>query len=154
MEQLARPVKASSRDDIVNVASISANNDPEIGNVLADCFESVGKDGAITVEEGKSSDTNIDIVEGMQFDRGYLSPHFVTNQEEMVCELEKAYVLIHEDKISNVQKLVPVLEKVAKAKRPLLIIAEDIEGEALATLVVNKIRGIVDVCAVKAPGLR
>ncbi len=152
LQKLARPVKASSREDIVNVASISANNDTEIGNVLADCFESVGKDGAITVEEGKSADTNIDIVEGMQFDRGYLSPHFVTSQDEMICELDKAFVLIHEDKISNVQKLVPLLEKVAKAKRPLLIIAEDVEGEALATLVVNKIRGIVDVCAVKAPG--
>ena len=152
LASLAKPVKASSRADVVNVAAISANNDQVIGNVLADCFESVGKDGAITVEEGKTAETSIDIVEGMQFDRGYLSPHFVSNQETMEVALDKAYVLIHEDKISNVQKLVPILEKVAKAKRPLLIIAEDVEGEALATLVVNKIRGIVNVCAVKAPG--
>jgi chaperonin GroEL len=106
----------------------------------------------ITVEEGKTADTTIDIVEGMQFDRGFLSPHFVTDQQTMEAELDRPFVLIHEDKISNVQKLVPLLEKVAKAKKPLLIIAEDVEGEALATLVVNKIRGIVDVCAVKAPG--
>jgi chaperonin GroEL len=149
---LSKPVRASSRDDIVNVASISANNDVEIGKVLADCFERVGKDGAITVEEGKSADTTIDVVEGMQFDRGYLSPHFVTDQQGMEAVLEKPFVLIHEEKISNVQKLVPILELVAKSKRPMLIIAEDVEGEALATLVVNKIRGIVNVCAVKAPG--
>ncbi|MCB9849973.1 MAG: chaperonin GroEL [Phycisphaerales bacterium] len=152
LKSLAKPVRAGNRDDIVNVASISANNDSVIGNVLADCFAAVGKDGAITVEEGKTAETGIDIVEGMQFDRGYLSPHFVTDQQAMEVELDKALVLIHEDKISNVQKLVPLLEKVAKAKRPLLIIAEDVEGEALATLVVNKIRGIVNVCAVKAPG--
>jgi len=148
----SKSVRASNRDDIVNVASISANNDMSIGNVLADCFAAVGKDGAITVEEGKTSETTIEIVEGMQFDRGYLSPHFVTDQQSMEVVLDKPLVLIHEDKISNVQKLVPLLEKVAKAKRPLLIIAEDVEGEALATLVVNKIRGIVSVCAVKAPG--
>jgi chaperonin GroEL len=148
----SKAVRADNRDDIVNVASISANNDSKIGNVLADCFEAVGKDGAITVEEGKTADTTIDIVEGMQFDRGFLSPHFVTDQQTMEAELDRPFVLIHEDKISNVQKLVPLLEKVAKAKKPLLIIAEDVEGEALATLVVNKIRGIVDVCAVKAPG--
>ena len=152
LQAQSRPVKTSKREDIVNVAAISANNDAEIGKVLADCFEAVGKDGAITVEEGKSADITIDVVEGMQFDRGYLSPHFATSQEEMEAELERAYILIHEDKISNVQKLVPILEKVAKAKRPLLIIAEDVEGEALATLVVNKLRGIVSVCAVKAPG--
>ena len=152
LQAQSRPVKTSKREDIVNVAAISANNDEEIGKVLADCFEAVGKDGAITVEEGKSADITIDVVEGMQFDRGYLSPHFATSQEEMEAELERAFVLIHEDKISNVQKLVPILEKVAKAKRPLLIIAEDVEGEALATLVVNKLRGIVSVCAVKAPG--
>jgi len=152
LTKLSRAVKSGNRADIVNVASISANNDREIGNVLADCFEKVGKDGAITVEEGKTSDTVIDVVEGMQFDRGYLSPHFATNQEEMQCELDKPFILIHEEKISNVQKLVPLLEKVSKAKRPLLIIAEDVEGEALATLVVNKLRGIVSVCAVKAPG--
>ncbi|HRX84173.1 MAG TPA: chaperonin GroEL [Phycisphaerae bacterium] len=150
--ELAKPVRANNRDDIVNVASISANNDPEIGKVLAECFERVGKDGAITVEEGKTAETDIEVVEGMQFDRGYLSPHFVTDQQAMEVAFDKAFVLIHEDKISNVQKLVPILEQVAKAKRPLLIIAEDVEGEALATLVVNKIRGIVEVCAVKAPG--
>jgi chaperonin GroEL len=119
--------------------------------LLANCFEKVGKDGVITVEEGKTSETHIDVVEGMQFDRGFLSPHFVTDQNGMECVLNKAFILIHEDKISSVPKLVPLLEKVAKAKRPLLILAEDIEGEALATLVVNKIRGILDVCAVKAP---
>jgi len=148
----SKPVKIDRRDDIVNIASISANNDRTIGGVLADCFSKVGKDGVITVEEGKSSDTTIEVVEGMQFDRGFLSPHFATNTETMECQLNKAFVLIHEDKIASVQKLVPILEKVAKAKRPLLIIAEDIEGEALATLVVNKMRGIVEVCAVKAPG--
>jgi len=152
LSKLSRSVRASNRDDIVNVASISANNDRQIGDVLADCFEKVGKDGAITVEEGKTADTTIDVVEGMQFDRGYLSPHFVTDQENMECVLDRAFVLVHEEKISNVQKLVPLLEAVSKSKRPLLIIAEDIEGEALATLVVNKIRGIVSVCAVKAPG--
>ncbi len=152
LKEMSRPVRINKRDDIVNIAAISANNDKEIGNVLADCFEKVGKDGVITVEEGKTSETSIEIVEGMQFDRGYLSPHFATNQDNMECALDKAFVLIHEDKISNVQKLVPILEKVSKAKRPLLIIAEDIEGEALATLVVNKLRGILQICAVKAPG--
>ncbi len=134
------------------VARISANNDTAIGNLLADCFEKVGKDGVITVEEGKSSETEIELVEGMQFDRGYLSPHFVTDQDAMECVLDKAFVLVHEEKISSVPKLVPLLEKVAKTKRPLLIIAEDVEGEALATLVVNKLKGILQVCAVKAPG--
>ncbi len=148
----SRAIRASNRDDIVNIAAISANNDMAIGNVLADCFEAVGKDGAITVEEGKTSETDVEFVEGMQFDRGYLSPHFATDQETMECEYDKALVLIHEEKITNVQKLVPLLEKVSKAKKPLIIIAEDIEGDALATLVVNKIRGIVSVCAVKAPG--
>ncbi|MHC5111442.1 MAG: chaperonin GroEL [Planctomycetota bacterium] len=152
LQNLARPVKAGKRDDIVNVAKISANNDEAIGKILADCFEKVGKDGVITVEEGKTSDTTIDIVEGMQFDRGFLSPHFVTDQDAVECVLNKPLILIHEEKISSVPKLVPILEKVAKAKKPLLIIAEDIEGEALATLVVNKLRGVVDVCAVKAPG--
>ncbi len=152
LKSLSRPVNASKREDIVNVARISANNDDAIGKLLADAFEKVGKDGVITVEEGKTSETNIDVVEGMQFDRGFLSPHFVTDQDSISCNLSKAFVLIHEDKISSVPKLVPILEKVAKAKRPLLIIAEDIEGEALATLVVNKLKGIVSVCAVKAPG--
>ena len=148
----SKPVKIDRRDEIINVAAISANNDRAIGEVLANCFAKVGKDGVITVEEGKTADTNIEVVEGMQFDRGFLSPHFVTDQQTMESVLNKAFVLIHEEKISSVKKLIPLLEKVSKAKRPLLIIAEDIEGEALATLVVNKLRGIVDVCAVKAPG--
>ncbi len=152
LKEMSRPVKVSKRDDIVNVARVSSNNDESVGKLLADCFEKVGKDGVITVEEGKTSNTVIELVEGMQFDRGFLSPHFVTNQDSMECVLEKAFVLVHEEKISSVPKLVPLLEKVAKAKRPLLIIAEDIEGEALATLVVNKLRGILEVCAVKAPG--
>jgi chaperonin GroEL len=152
LQEMSRPVKASKREDIVHVARISANNDDAIGKLLADCFERVGKDGVITVEEGKTSETVVELVEGMQFDRGYLSPHFSTDTDAMECVLDKAFVLIHEEKISNVHKLVPLLEKVAKAKRPLLIIAEDIEGEALATLVVNKIRGILQICAVKAPG--
>jgi len=152
LQSMSRPVKANKREDIVHVARISANNDETIGKLLADCFERVGKDGVITVEEGKTSETAVEVVEGMQFDRGYLSPHFSTDAEAMECVLEKAFVLVHEDKISNVHKLIPLLEKVAKSKRPLLIIAEDIEGEALATLVVNKIRGILQICAVKAPG--
>jgi len=152
LQEMSRPVKVSNRDDIVNVAKISANNDESIGKLLADCFEKVGKDGVITVEEGKTSDTVIEVVEGMQFDRGFLSPHFVTDQDAMECVLNRAFVLVHEEKISSVPKLIPLLEKVAKAKRPLFIIAEDIEGEALATLVVNKLRGILEVCAVKAPG--
>ena len=152
LEKLSKPIRVTNRDDITSVAAIAANNDPEVGKHLANCFEQVGKDGVITVEEGKSADTTIDVVEGMQFDRGFLSPHFVTDADAMECVLEKAFVLIHEEKISSVQKLVPLLEKVVKAKRPLLIIAEDIEAEALATLVVNKLRGNLEVCAVKAPG--
>ena len=152
LHEMSRPVKVSKREDIVNVAKISANNDESIGKMLADCFDKVGKDGVITVEEGNTSETTIDVVEGMQFDRGFLSPHFVTDQEAVECVMNRAFVLIHEDKISSVPKLVPLLEKVAKAKKPLVIIAEDIEGEALATLVVNKLRGVLDVCAVKAPG--
>jgi len=150
--KLAKPVDITKKDDITNIASISANNDHEIGKIMADAFMKLGKDGVITVEEGKSLDTTLEFVEGMQFDRGYLSPNFVTNPDNMVCELEKPYILVYEDKISNVQKLVPLLETVAKSKKPLLIIAEDIEGEALATLVVNKLRGVLQVCAVKAPG--
>ena len=149
---LSRSVSVSKRDEIVNVAKISANNDEVIGKLLADAFDRVGKDGVITVEEGKTSDTTIEVVEGMQFDRGFLSPHFVTDQNAVRCDLDKAFVLVHEEKISSVPKLVPLLEKVAKAKRPLFIIAEDVEGEALATLVVNKLRGVLNVCAVKAPG--
>lgn len=149
---LAKPVDISKKDDIVNVASVSANNDTEIGKIMAEAFQRVGKDGVITVEEGKSLDTTVDFVEGMSFDRGFLSPHFVTDQDNMTCELDKPYILVYEDKISNIQKLVPILEAVAKTKRPLLIIAEDVEGEALATLVVNKLRGVLNVSAVKAPG--
>ncbi|MFH0981315.1 MAG: chaperonin GroEL [Planctomycetota bacterium] len=152
LNKLSRPIKANNREDIINVAAISANNDQSVGKVLADCFEKVGKDGVITVEEGKTAETCIEVVEGMQFDRGFLSPHFATNPDQMEVVLDKPLILIHEDKISNVVKLVPLLEKVAKAKRPLLIIAENVEGEALATLVVNKLRGILSVCAVKAPG--
>ena len=120
--------------------------------MLADAFLKVGKDGVITVEEGRQAETTVEVVEGMQFDRGYLSPHFVTNQDEQTVELENCLILIYEEKISNAKNLVPILEAVSKANKPLLIIAEDVEGEALATLVVNKMRGILNVCAVKAPG--
>jgi chaperonin GroEL len=146
----ARPV--SGKGDIQAVASISANNDAEIGKIMAEAFEKVGKDGVITVEEGKSRDTLVEVVEGMQFDRGYLSPNFVTNVDEMKVELDKCLVLVFEDKIENITKLVPLLEKVMQAKKPLLIIAEDVTGEALSTLVINKLRGTLQVCAVKAPG--
>ena len=154
VKKLSRPVKLDAKNpvDVINIASISANNDRAVGQIMADCFTKVGKDGVITVEEGKSLETTVDVVEGMQFDRGYLSPHFITNPDEMEVALDKAFVLVFEDKISSVTKLVPLLEKVAQAKRPLLIIAEDVEGEALATLVVNKLRGILQVAAVKAPG--
>jgi chaperonin GroEL len=150
LKKQSKPV--SGKADIENVATISANNDREVGKIMADAFDTVGKDGVITVEEGKSLDTYVDVVEGMQFDRGFLSPNFITNPDEMIAELEKAFVLVCEDKISSAQKLIPLLEKIQKAKKPLLIIAEDIEGEALATLVVNKLRGILNICAVKAPG--
>ena len=152
LADIAKPVDITRKDDIVNIASISANNDPEIGKKMADAFMKVGNDGVITVEEGKTLETTVDYVEGMNFDRGYLSPHFVTNPDSMTCQLDKPYILVYEDKISNVQKIVPLLEEAAKAKRPLLIIAEDVEGEALATLVVNKLRGVLNVAAVKAPG--
>ena len=152
LASLAKPVNITKTNDIVNIASISANNDVEIGKIMADAFQRVGKDGVITVEEGKSFETTVNFVEGMQFDRGYLSPHFVTDPDNMVCELEKPYILIYEEKISNVAKLIPLLEKIAKTKRPLLIIAEDVESEALATLVVNKLKGILKCAAVKAPG--
>jgi chaperonin GroEL len=150
IQKQSRPVEGKA--DIQAVASISANNDAEIGKIMAEAFDKVGKDGVITVEEGKSRDTTVDVVEGMQFDRGYLSPNFVTNVEDMKVEIEKCLVLVYEDKISSIQKLVPLLEKVMQAKKPLLIIAEDIEGEALATLVINKLRGTLQVAAVKAPG--
>ena len=150
LKKQSKPIKG--KEDIANVASISANNDRAIGGIMSDAFERVGKDGVITVEEGKSLETYVDVVEGMQFDRGFLSPNFVTNPDEMIAELEKAFVLVYEDKISAAPKLIPLLEKIQKAKRPLLVIAEDVEGEALATLVVNKLRGVLNVCAVKAPG--
>ena len=144
--------EVKSREEIAQVGTISANNDSAIGELIADAMEKVGKDGVITVEEAKGTDTNLDVVEGMQFDRGYLSPYFVTDQEGMTAELEDGYILIHDKKVSSMRDLVPVLEKTAQLSKPLLIIAEDVEGEALATLVVNKIRGTIKVAAVKAPG--
>ena len=150
LKKQSKPI--SGKVDIANVASISANNDREIGDIMANAMEKVGKDGVITVEEGKGLETYVDVVEGMQFDRGFLSPNFVTNPDNMTVEMEKAFVLIYEDKISSAAKLIPLLEKIQKSKKPLFIIAEDIEGEALATLVVNKLRGILNVAAVKAPG--
>ena len=144
--------ETSGKEEIAQVASISANNDPAIGDLIAAAMEKVGKDGVITVEEAKSLDTNLDVVEGMQFDRGYLSPYFVTDSDRMEVVLEDAYILIHEKKISALKELVPLLESVAQQGKPLLIIAEDVEGEALATLVVNRIRGTIRGAAVKAPG--
>jgi chaperonin GroEL len=144
--------KVSDRTEIAQVATVSANWDKTIGEIIADAMDKVGKDGTITVEEAKSIETTLEVVEGMQFDKGYLSPYFVTNAEAMEAILENAYILIYEKKVSSLKDLLPLLEKVAKASRPLLIIAEDVEGEALATLVVNKLRGTLQVCAVKAPG--
>ena len=144
--------KVNDREEIRQVATVSANWDETIGNIIADAMDKVGKDGTITVEEAKSIDTTLDVVEGMQFDKGYLSPYFVTNAESQEVVLEDAYVLIHEKKISNLQEMLPLLQTVAKSGKPLLIIAEEVEGEALAALVVNKIRGTLNVCAVKAPG--
>ena len=148
IESMATPVA----DNIAAVAAISANNDQSIGKIMAEAFGKVGKDGVITVEEGKSLDTYVEVVEGMQFDRGYLSPNFITNADEMTVELQKPLILIFEEKIDSVTKLVPFLEKVMDAKKPLLIIAEDVTGEALSTLVINKLRGVLQVAAVKAPG--
>ena len=147
-----KSIEVNDRDGISNVATISANNDDEIGSLIADAMEKVGRDGVITVEEAKGMDTNLDVVEGMQFDRGYLSPYFVTDSERMEAVLEDVQILIHDKKIGSMKDLLPVLEKVVQIGKPLLIIAEDIEGEALATLVVNKLRGTLNVCAVKAPG--
>ncbi len=144
--------KVKDRTEIAQVATVSANWDTAIGNIIADAMDKVGKDGTITVEEAKSIETTLDVVEGMQFDKGYISPYFVTNAESMEAILENAYILIHEKKITSLKDLLPVLEKVAKTGKPLLIIAEDVEGEALATLVVNKLRGTINVAAVKAPG--
>jgi chaperonin GroEL len=150
LKKISKPV--TGRKEIEQVATISANNDPEIGKIIADAMEKVGKDGVITVEESKSAETVLEVTEGMQFDRGYLSPYFVTNPEKMEAVLENPYILIYEKKINNIRELLPVLEKVVQTNRPLLIIAEDVEGEALATLVVNHIKGVLRVCAVKAPG--
>jgi len=150
--KMARKIDEKDKKAIAQVATIAGNNDPSIGQVLADAFIKVGKDGVITVEEGRQAETEVEVVEGMQFDRGYLSPHFVTNQENQTVELENCLILVHEEKISNAKALVPLLEEISKAGKPLLVIAEDIEGEALATLVVNKLRGILSACAVKAPG--
>jgi chaperonin GroEL len=144
--------KLSKKEEMEQVASISANNDPTIGKLMADAFEKVGKDGVITVEEGKTAETTLDFVEGMQFDKGYISPYFINNPTEMKCEMEDPLILIYEKKLSNVRDMLPLLEKVAQAAKPLLIIAEDVESEALAALVVNRLRGVLNVCAVKAPG--
>src|SRR5438093_3199381 len=143
---------SGNKKDIAQVGAISAKNDPEIGKLIADAMEKVGKDGVITVEEAKGLETTLETVEGMQFDRGYLSPYFITDPEKMEAVLEDAYVLIHDKKISSMKDLLPILEKVAQTGKPLLLIAEDIEGEALATLVVNRLRGTLKVCGVKAPG--
>jgi len=153
VEQLSKmSKKVDSSKEVAQVGTSSANNDPQIGQMIADAMDKVGKDGVITVEEGKSLDTHVELVEGMQFDKGFLSPHFVTDMTTMTAVLEDAYILIHEKKISNARDLVPVLSKAAEQGKPMLIIAEEVEGEALATLVVNKLRGTLRVCAVKAPG--
>ena len=152
-EELARNAKkVRSNEDIKAIATIASNNDPEIGRILADAFRKVGEDGVITVDEGRSLDTEVKVVEGMQFDRGFLSPHFATDMDTLEASLQECLILVHEDKISSAQKLLPLLEKAKDSGKPVLIIAEDIEGEALATLVVNKMRGILNVAAVKAPG--
>jgi chaperonin GroEL len=148
--EMAKPV--SDRSEVANVGAISANNDPVIGELLADALERVGKDGVITVEEGKTTDTKVEYVDGMQFDKGFISPYFINRPAEMDCELEDALILIHEKKISNLRDLVPILEKSGSSGKPLLIIAEDVDAEALTLLVVNKLRGTLNVCAVKAPG--
>lgn len=150
LAEISKPVSDSK--EIAQVATVSANWDKEIGNIIAEAMDKVGKDGTITVEEAKGIETNLDVVEGMQFDKGYLSPYFVTDTETMECSLDSAYILINEKKISNLKDMLPLLEKIAKTGRPLLIIAEDVEGEALATLVVNKLRGTLNIAAVKAPG--
>ena len=153
VKELAKNSKTvKDSEEIRQVATVSANWDKEIGDIIAEAMNKVGKDGTITVEEAKTIETSLDVVEGMQFDKGYLSPYFVTNTENMECVLEDAYILIHEKKISNLNELLPILQAVAKTGKPLMVIAEDVEGEALAALVVNKLRGMLNVCAVKAPG--
>src|SRR5207245_7649741 len=149
LDDFSKPVTGEM---IAQVGTISANNDETIGKIIAEAMKKVGKDGVITVEESKTMETQLDVVEGMQFDRGYLSPYFVTDPERMEAILEDAYILIYEKKISSMKDLLPLLEQIAKSSKPLLIVAEDVEGEALATLVVNKLRGTLQVCAVKAPG--
>jgi chaperonin GroEL len=149
---LASPINEKNKKELMQIATIAGNNDPTIGNVLAEAILKVGKDGVITVEEGKQAETFVNVVEGMQFDRGFLSPHFVTDADSQICEFENPYILIFEEKISSAKNLVPLLEAISKAGKPLVIIAEDVDGEALATLVVNKLRGIVQAVAVKAPG--
>src|SRR5712671_1338686 len=151
--KLAEKIDPKDKKEITEVATIAANNNKEIGQKLAEAMNLVGAtNGVITIEEGKTAETEVVVVQGMQFDRGYLSPHFVTNQETVTVELENPYILIYEEKISNARNLIPLLETISKKKEPLLIIAEDIEGDALATLVLNKLKGILQVCAVKAPG--
>jgi len=150
LKKISKPVH--DKKEIAQVGTISSNNDTSIGELIAEAMDKVGKDGVITVEEAKSMLTTLDVVEGMQFDRGYISPYFITNPERMECVLEDAFILIHEKKISSMKDLLPILEQIAKMGKPLLIIAEEVEGEALATLVVNKLRGTLQVCAVKAPG--
>src|SRR5579862_7251278 len=152
VEELKKLSKPVSGDMIAQVGSISANSDATIGDVIAEAMKKVGKDGVITVEESKTMTTELATVDGMQFDRGYLSPYFVTDAERMECVLEDPYVLIHEKKITSMKDILPLLEQIARAGKPLLLISEDVEGEALATLVVNKLRGTLNVCAVKAPG--
>ncbi len=150
IQKLAKPTK--DKKEIAQIGTISANHDTAIGEIIAEAMDKVGKDGVITVEEAKSMDTSLEIVEGMQFDRGYLSPYFVTDAERMEAVLEDAYILLHEKKISNMKDMLPLLEKISKGGKPLVILAEDVDGEALATLVVNKLRGTLNICAIKAPG--
>jgi chaperonin GroEL len=150
LKKVSKPTK--DRSEIAQVGTVSANNDKVIGDIIAEAMDKVGKEGVITVEEAKSIETSLDVVEGMQFDKGYLSPYFVTDAEKMECVLEDAYILINEKKISSMKDLLPVLEQIARLGKPLLIICEDVEGEALATLVVNRIKGTLSCCAVKAPG--
>ncbi|MFN9042297.1 MAG: chaperonin GroEL, partial [Planctomyces sp.] len=150
IEELARPVE--SKAQIAQVGAISANNDKAIGNLIADAMQRVGRDGVITVEEGKGSSTTLEFAEGMQFDKGYISPYFVTQAEDMKCVLEDCLILLFEKKISSLREFVPLLEKVARTGKPLLVVAEDVDSEALTALVVNKLRGVLKICAVKAPG--
>src|SRR3954464_14159666 len=153
LDRLAEKIDPKDEKEITEVATIASNNNPEIGQKLAEAMKKVGAtNGVITIEEGKTAETEVVVVQGMQFDRGYLSPHFVTDQETVTCELENPYILIYEEKVSSAKSLIPLLETISRKKEPLLIIAEDVEGDALATLVLNKLKGILQVCAVKAPG--